>query len=153
MIALLNLKSSEVLAIILSIYNSALLTSYIITIGCILLHRLQGRPLPESRFTLGKWGLWINVCALIYLIPVFIFSFFPAAPHPTPASMNWACVMVGGVSLLATLWYVAWGRKSYNPPEETIEDYIQRGHIVNTSEADENGGVAEESVEPEKKDI
>jgi hypothetical protein len=84
-------------------------------------------------------------------VPVFIFSFFPPAPNPTPASMNWACVMVGGVSLIVTLWYIVLGRKSYTPPKETIEDYTER-IVTNTSEK-VSGGVAEESIEPEKKDM
>jgi hypothetical protein len=67
--------------------------------------------------------------------------------------MNWACGMVGGVTLLATLWYIIRGRKSYTPPEETIEDYIKRSHVATMSENEESGGLTEESVEIEKKDI
>ena len=53
--ALINVGSAEALGIILSIFNSALLASYIITISCILLHRLQGRKLPNyARYTLGR---------------------------------------------------------------------------------------------------
>jgi amino acid transporter len=133
--------------IILSIFNSALMVSYAITISCVLMHRLQGRPLPHARYALGKWGILVNTCALIYLIPVFIFSFFPAAPNPTPVNMNWACVMVGGVTILATIYYVVLGRKTFTPPNEIIEDYIKRNQDVSTSEKEVNGGIAEESGE------
>jgi hypothetical protein len=85
-------------------------------------------------------------------MPIFIFSFFPAAPNPTASSMNWACVLVGGLVLLATIYYIIWGRKTYTPPVETIEDYIKGYQISTTSsEKEGSGGLAEESVEGERK--
>jgi amino acid transporter len=125
-IALINLGSSEALSVIFSLYTSALIGSYVITISCALLHRLQGRRLPLAGFSLGTWGVLCNCIALIFLIPIFIFSFFPTAPKPTASAMNWASTLVGGIVLLATGYYVAWGQKLYSPPEETVEDFIQR---------------------------
>jgi hypothetical protein len=86
-------------------------------------------------------------------VPFFIFSFFPPSPNPTPANMNWACVMVGGVVVLATIYYIILGRKQYSPPKETIEDYIERSQAAITSEKEVSGVLAEESVVPEKKEI
>jgi amino acid transporter len=147
-VALINIGSSEALGIILSIYNSALLASYTITISCILLHRLQGRSLPQARYTLGKWGALVNVLALIYIIPLFVFSFFPPTPNPTPATMNWAVVMVGGTVIFATVYYIAWGRKKYTPPNEVVEDYIERYQTAMMSlEKEGSIAVIEESVE------
>jgi amino acid transporter len=114
-----------VLGILLSIFVSALIASYAITIGCMLLHRLQNRKLPYARYSL-RWGVAINIVALLYIAPIFIFSFFPSTSTPTPATMNWAVVMVAGPIILVTSCYIVWGRKSYTPPEETVEDYIVR---------------------------
>jgi amino acid transporter len=150
-LALINIGSSEVLSILLSIYNSALIASYAITISCVLLHRLQGRRLPEhARYSLGKWGPLINICALIYITPLFIFSFFPSTPNPKPDTMNWACLMVGGVILLATVYYIIWGRKTYSPPNETIEDYIERNVATTSVEKVVSDGITEERVEAGK---
>ena len=135
------------LGIILSVYNSALITSYTITISCVLFHRLQGRSLPKSRYSLGKWGTLVNILALIYLTPILVFSFFPGAPKPTPINMNWAIVMVGGVILLATVYYIIWARKSYTPPTETIEDYMKRYLETATSEKEESVEVVESNLE------
>jgi amino acid transporter len=150
-IALINIGSTEALGILLSMYNSALLASYTITIGCVLLHRLQGRKLPQARYSLGKWGVLVNIVALIYVTPIFVFSFFPGAPNPTPASMNWAIAMVGGVTLLATIYYIAWGRNTYTPPMETIEVYLER--YGTRSEKDVSERAVEVGVETEKRDI
>jgi hypothetical protein len=70
--------------------------------------------------------------------------------------MNWACAMVGGVTLLATIYYIIWGRKSYTPPNETVEDYIQRGQMTTTmssSGKELSSGLVEQSVEAEKRDM
>jgi amino acid transporter len=148
-LALINIGSSEVLGILLSIYNSALIASYAITISCVLLHRLRGRRLPQARYSLGKWGPLINICALIYITPLFIFSFFPSTPNPKPDTMNWACLMVGGVILLATVYYI-WDRKTYSPPNETIEDYIERNVATTSAEKVMSDGIMEERVEAGK---
>jgi amino acid transporter len=146
-IVLINIGSSEALGILLSIYNSALVGSYIITICCVLLHRLQSRELPKARYSLGKWGIFVNSVALIFLIPMFVFSFFPPVPKPTGVNMNWAIVLVGGIVALASAYYVVWGRKTFTPPHETVEDYIERYHATTVSEKGLDGGVVEEAVE------
>ena len=116
-----------------------------ITITCILLHRLRGRELPYARYSLGKWGVLTNIVALIYVTPIFIFSFFPSAPKPTATSMNWAILMVGGVILLATIYYLVYGRKQYSPPNDTVEDYIMRGE-AGVSEKEVSVGVTEKKL-------
>jgi hypothetical protein len=72
----------------------------------------------------------VNSLSLIYITPIFVFSFFPPTPNPTPDVMNWGIAMVGGVVILATVYYIIWGRHTYTPPNETIEDYLERnsGH-------------------------
>jgi hypothetical protein len=116
-----------------------------ITIGCILLHRLQGRKLPQARFSLGKWGILTNTIALLYVAPIFVFSLFPAVPRPNAAEMNWAILMVGGITVLASIYYLIWGRKQYSPPNVTVEDYIMRGEM-GVSEKEVSVGVAEKKL-------
>ena len=40
--------------------------------------------------------------------------------------MNWAILMLGGPIVLATAYYLVGGRKTYKPPEETVDDFIDR---------------------------
>jgi hypothetical protein len=72
----------------------------------------------------SKTGLPINIAAVCYLHPVFIFSFFPPGPKPTPVTMNWGIVMYGGVIILCTLCYVFQGRKTYPPPTEQTKHLV-----------------------------
>jgi amino acid transporter len=121
-LSLINIGSSAALNAIFSLNTGSLITSYMITIGCTIIHRLSGRELPPARFTLGRWGLPINVLAMCFLIPVFLFSFFPGTPNPTAQTMNWGIIMYGGVIILATVYYMVRGRYHYTPPDETIKD-------------------------------
>jgi hypothetical protein len=123
-LSLINIGSSAALNAVFSIANSALVTSYYITIGSMIYRRLQGGPLPAARYSLGKYGLAINIISLIYLAPIFVFSFFPGTPKPTPETMNWGIVMYGGIILFATAYYVIWGRHTYTPPHESIEELM-----------------------------
>ncbi|KAL8748751.1 MAG: hypothetical protein Q9184_007108 [Pyrenodesmia sp. 2 TL-2023] len=115
-IALINLGSSVALNAIVSLTMSALLSSYMLSIGCIFLKRLRGEPLPPAGFSLGQWGMAINITALGFLCAFFVFCFFPIATPVDATTMNWNIAMFGGITLSATVWYVVTGHKKYRPP-------------------------------------
>ncbi|KAL8997684.1 MAG: hypothetical protein Q9169_003091 [Polycauliona sp. 2 TL-2023] len=115
-IALINLGSSVALNAIVSLTISALISSYIVSIGCLVSKRLRGEPMPPSRFSLGKWGMAINVTALVFLCPLFVFCFFPLATPVDPTTMNWAVAMFGGITLFASIWYMVVAKAIYRPP-------------------------------------
>ncbi len=115
-IALVNLGSSVALNAIASLTISSLLSSYILSIGCFLSKRLRREPLPPARFSLGRWGMAINIIALMFLISFFVFCFFPTARPVTPQTMNWNIAMFGGITLFATGYYLVVGHKQYRPP-------------------------------------
>jgi amino acid transporter len=121
-LSLINIGSSAALNAIFSLNTGSLITSYLITIGCLVLRRLRGQPLPTARFSLGKWGLPINLFAIAYLIPVFVFSFFPGTPDPTPQTMNWGVLMYGVIVIFATLYYIVRGKHHYLPPSEDVKN-------------------------------
>ena len=120
-ISLVNLGSSVALNAIISLTISALLGSYILSIGCLLSKRFRGEEMPKARWSLGKAGLWVNLAAMAFLLPFFIFCFFPIAKGPSPQTMNWDSVMFGGIMVLATVWYVVRGRKIYTPPVRLVK--------------------------------
>jgi hypothetical protein len=148
LIALMNIGSSEVLGIVLSTFNSALLISYAISIACFLIRRLQGHLTQNARFSLGKWGTVVNVLALAWISLFIVFSFFPGAPSPAPATMNWAIVMVGGTLTWATVYYAIWGRKIYTPPTKSIRDIIEPA--LNEEAPSEDQALSELEVAVEK---
>ncbi|KAI9719407.1 MAG: hypothetical protein M1812_003478 [Candelaria pacifica] len=70
--SLVNLGSAVALNAIVSLTTSALLSSYVLSIGCILSKRLRGESLPPARWSLGRWGGVVNAISLVFLIAFFV---------------------------------------------------------------------------------
>ncbi|KAK3614929.1 hypothetical protein LTR56_026918, partial [Elasticomyces elasticus] len=123
-LAMIIIGSTTAFNIILSICNVALIVTYIICIGTLFAKRLRGERLPLARFDLGKLGFWINLASLCWLGLLAVFLFFPAAPNPTPASMNWSIAIFGGVVTFAFVWYFVRARHEYDGPVEYMRKDI-----------------------------
>lgn len=124
LLSLINIGSSAALLAIVTLTISAMMSSYIITIGCVLLKRIRGEPLPPHRWTLGRFGMAINIGSLCFLCPVFVFAFFPLTSTVEPESMNWCAVMYGGILIIAVVYYVLQGRHHYIPPVALVKREI-----------------------------
>ena len=120
LLSLIIIGSSTAFNVILSFGNAGIMSSYILIVGCIIYRRFDGNEFPKTKFCLGRWGLPINIAALIYLVVTLSFCFFPAAPNPTPASMNWASLMFGAVLILAFTWYFVRAKHEYDGPVEYV---------------------------------
>ncbi|ORY07771.1 amino acid transporter [Clohesyomyces aquaticus] len=116
LLSLINLGSTIALNNISSLSTAAILASYIVSISCIALKRIRHEPLLPSKFTLGGWGLPLNIASLIFLVFAFVFSFFPMGPKPTVQGMNWAILMFGGTVLFSWAYYWVRGRHMYSGP-------------------------------------
>ncbi|USW54167.1 Putative amino acid/polyamine transporter I [Septoria linicola] len=117
LLALINLGSTVTFNAILSIGVVALLTSYLTSMGCILIKRIRAEQLLPRRFDLGvPLGWFVNVVGLIYIILAYIFAFFPLYNNPTLQTMNWASAVYGGIAIVATFYYIFYARHIYVPP-------------------------------------
>ncbi|KAE8348933.1 amino acid/polyamine transporter I [Aspergillus coremiiformis] len=116
LLSLINIASEEALQAIVSLTITSLISVYILSIGCILLKRIQGEPLPSRRWSLGSFGIAINIASLLFLFPVFVFSFFPLTTSVSPKSMNWSVVMYIGVIGFASVYYWVRGRHQFIAP-------------------------------------
>jgi amino acid transporter len=101
--------------------TNALLTTYIISITCVVIRRLRGQPLPERRWSLGRAGLYVNVTALAFLICIWVFLFFPVATPVTLSTMNWNVLINGGVTVLALAYYILHGKRVYTGPVALVK--------------------------------
>ena len=94
LLALINIGSTIALNNITSLSLVAILSSYIVSIGCLFWRRITNQPLLPAKFKLSKpVGLALNGFSLIFLVFTFIFAFFPGSPDPTVEMMNWACLV------------------------------------------------------------
>lgn len=116
LLSFINIGSAVTLNSIVSLASSALLTAYCGCIGCMVWRRWTGAPLPDAAFSLGKYGLAINVFSFVMLFSFLILSFFPLYKNPTPETMNWNYLVYGAVVIFSTVYYFAYGRKKYDGP-------------------------------------
>ena len=120
-LCLIQLGSTLAFNIIVSLSLLGLLSTYMISIGCVLLRRLRGQELPHARWSLGKFGLPINAFAFFYSAFVIVFSCFPVSVPVTLSTANWAPVVWVGVIVLALLVYEVHGKRHYTPPVDFVE--------------------------------
>jgi len=120
LLSLINIGSTVAFNSIASLGTCALLSSYIISCSCMFVKRWRKEPLLPSRFSLGKYGLAINAISVIYLWIALVFSFFPVAPHPTPAFMNWNILIYGVTIIFSLAYFMLRGRHQYVGPVEYL---------------------------------
>ncbi|EAT80001.1 hypothetical protein HBH56_076530 [Parastagonospora nodorum] len=120
-ISFINIGSSVAFMQVISLGVASMLTSYLITISCVMLKRIRGEPLLPSKFDLGRMGLLINIAAVVFLLFLWIFTFFPVGPKPTVVDMNWASFGYGCVIIFAVVYYVVRGRHIYVGPVRYVK--------------------------------
>lgn len=64
----------------------------------------------------GIFGIMNNIFAIIYLIIVLLFSFWPPALPVTAATMNYSSAVTGAVMIFSVLYYVTLGKRDWSGP-------------------------------------
>ena len=82
--------------------------------------RISGKTLLRCHFSLGKWGLPVNLLALLFLALAFVMIFFPPIRDPDPESMNWSIAIFWGVVTLSLIYYLR-ARDIYVGPVELVQ--------------------------------
>lgn len=133
-IGLINIGSTTAFNDVVSLVFEAFYVSYLITCGLLLYRRLKGQigeadldgmPSSSAPYTWGPWRLpgWTgtlnNVFAVIYLVIMTFFGFFPTAPEVTPDTMNYSVLVLGAVVIFSLIYYFVGARKTYQGP--TVE--------------------------------
>ena len=126
-ICLINLGSTTGFNIVVSLSVLAILSTYMVSIGCVLAKRIRKQELPPARWSLGRWGLPINAFAFAYSGFVIVFSCFPNTVPVSTSTANWAPAVWAGVLLVALAAYVLHGRRLYTPPVVFVEGRKQAG--------------------------
>lgn len=120
LLSLINLGSAVALNSLTSLSTCALLSAYITCIGCMAWRRWTGAPLLPSKFSLGRYGLAVNLTALVFLVAFLVLAFFPEYVNPDVEEMNWNILVYGVVVLFSLAYYFFYGRKKYVGPVEYV---------------------------------
>ncbi|RKK81565.1 hypothetical protein BFJ68_g17610, partial [Fusarium oxysporum] len=116
LLSLINIGSAVALNSITSLATTGLLSSYMVSIGCMIWRRCTKSPLLPSKFSLGRLGLAINIVSEAFLVVTFVLAFMPGNPNPTALQMNWSILIYGAVALSSLVYYVFHGTHRYEGP-------------------------------------
>lgn len=86
------------------------------SISCIIYKRFRNEALLPRRWSVGRFGMAVNLCAWAYIVVAYVFAFFPIGTPVTTETMNWASVVYGGIVAVAALHYFIYARHIYIPP-------------------------------------
>lgn len=122
LLALINLGSNVAFNAIISLTLVSLMLTYMTSVGCVLFRRFRHPELlPRARWSLGRWGVPINIGGLAYSMHAFFWCFWPNATPVNVTSFNWALVMFLGLAIFANMYYWFKGRHVYKGPVVLVE--------------------------------
>ena len=132
-LCLINLGSSVAFDIIISLNLVAFLSCYMLSIGGLLYRKLRGDPLPPAKFSLGRFGIPVNIFAVCYSALALVLSCFPVAVPVDPTNANWAPAILGGVIVIAIISFAVQGRRIYEGPVVFVEGWREDGAALQGS--------------------
>lgn len=87
--------------------------SYAMPIFLRLAYGMKNAAAPPGPFTLGPWGVPINIFAACWCTYLIIFLCFPTVMPVTKANMNYSSLIFGSCLLVAGFTWLLYGRRSY----------------------------------------
>ena len=97
----------------------------------ILVNVIRGRKATvHASFSLGKFGFFINIATICWIVLAVVLFCMPVAIPVTPTSMNYASVVFAGFSGVAITWYFVSARKSFTGPPVVSDAGPEEGLAV-----------------------
>lgn len=128
LLGLVNIGSSTAFNALTSLALIGHYTSYLLPISLLVLRRLGKKEIPWGPWTLGRWGLPINLVSIAYSMLLIVFMVFPPYQPVRAENMNYASVIFGAAILVSTVLWFVYGRKTYwGPVREVIEGLHIKG--------------------------
>ncbi|MBY4129051.1 amino acid permease [Rhodococcus fascians] len=117
-ILVVNIGQPQIFTVLTSIAIIMIYLAYLMVTGPLLVKRVKGQWPPEDLkpggyFTMGRWGLPVNIAAVVWGAGMAINLAWPReAVYGTPWYNTFgAFVYIGGILAVGLLWYAVKGRK------------------------------------------
>lgn len=116
---------------VISIATEGFYLSYAMPLFVRILARFTGhaKVLPGP-YTLGKWGIWLNLIGLLFLTFAAITFNFPSVAPVTSENMNYCSAAIGVIALVSLVTWIVDGRKNFTGPQIGV---------LNATEAEDQG--------------
>lgn len=122
LLSLINIGSQVAFNAIISLNVAALMYTYAVSISCVIYRKIAcPETLPPRRWSLGSFGLAINIAGVLYVLFALFWSFWPPSPLPSARDFNWSVVIFVGVFIISLLMYLFQGRRHYVGPVVTVQ--------------------------------
>lgn len=109
-VLLINIDQTQIVAVITSVGVSLIYLAYVMITLPMLRHRLAGTwKIPEGRFSLGAWGLPINILAIIWGIGMAVNLSWPRATVYNPTAPKHWYLLWGGVMVVGLVYIIGFG--------------------------------------------
>jgi choline transport protein len=118
-LSLLNIATTVAFQAFIALTSMAIFASYLIAIGCMMYARYNG-GLQLGEWNLGRYGMAVNVFAVIYTSYMLVFLPFPITLPVTGQNMNYALPIFAFVVFFAIGFWFIQGRKRWQGPVEEI---------------------------------
>jgi amino acid transporter len=117
-LSFIQIGSTAAFNAILSLSTLGLYISYLIPLVLLVLKRFTGpQDIPLGTFSLGKFGLPMNLLAILFATYFVIFLPFPATVPVSAENMNYAGPVLGFVLLFACVDWIVRGRHKWEGPK------------------------------------
>lgn len=101
---------------LLSLSTLSLNLSYVIPLYLLLVRKITGKHPQYGPFKLGRWGIPINLLALVFVIYSIFWVSFPSFYPVTAVTMNWAGPITMVVIAGALIDWHTPGKKRFKVP-------------------------------------
>ena len=123
---LVNIGSSAAFNALTSLALIGHYTTYILPITLLFLRRLAKKDILLGPWTLGRWGLVINLIVMAYSAMLIVIMVFPPYQPVNAENINYSSLIFGAALLVSTgLWFI-YGRRVYSGP---VKEVIEELHI------------------------
>nr|AUW31329.1 putative choline transport protein [Cladonia uncialis subsp. uncialis] len=122
LINLINIASSTAFSALVSLTTVSLYASYILPIAIMIQRRLRNDEPNFGPYTLGRYGLLVNVIAILWGTFAVIFEVFPTEMPVTAANMNYASLVFGSAVIFSLVTWFLYGGKTFQGPVNELDE-------------------------------
>ncbi|KAK3673377.1 hypothetical protein LTR78_006610 [Recurvomyces mirabilis] len=127
-LALIYIGSPVAFYAITSLNTVSLLQCYVFAIGCVLWRRIKHpETLPPARFSLGRFGVPVNIAAVVYSAWSCFWCFWPQSTPVDAGGFNWASPLYILALIVSALYYLK-ARHRYEGPVVAVEGRNVHAH-------------------------